>query len=247
MDLKDNRAAALKYLISLLPLLAVAPTYIFLENVVGFEESESRNLLISCLNRMGYSIKEWHLSPVQFGIPNDRPRYYLTAEYSALDIQIGLDQLSLGPRKEFYNAYNSRTLGEFLDAKNSDVLQVPMSLLKARKFLGASEISKASDTRSKCFTKAYGHHGRHAGCFLMTNPVDDKDLEGILEDPVAASKLLGLRMFSPEEISRLHMFPETFEFPCHISLQQKWKLLGNSMNIMVVSELLADLFKCNLR
>jgi tRNA (cytosine38-C5)-methyltransferase len=248
LDLDDSRAAALIHLISILPLLNVAPTYIFLENVVGFEDSESRKLLISCLLRMGYAIKEWHLSPVQFGIPNERPRYYLTAELSHLSIQ--MDHLSLGSPviiKKFCKSYISRTLEEFLDSKNSDNLQLPVCLLKARKFISKSEISKASDTRTKCFTKAYGHHGLHSGCFLMTKSVDDKELQVILEDPLEASKLLGLRMFSPEEISRIHMFPKTFEFPSHISLQQRWKLLGNSMNIMVVSELLALLFKCNLR
>lgn len=37
MDTRDNRAAALIFLISVLPLLKCVPKYIFLENVVGFE------------------------------------------------------------------------------------------------------------------------------------------------------------------------------------------------------------------
>lgn len=199
---------------------------------------------MSCLVKMRYKVKEWHLSPLQFGIPNERPRYYLTAELSLNFLETDWEQ----PRiiKEFSNLYTQKSLQDFLDGADSVAIDLPVSLLKARKFISKSEISKATDIRSKCFTKAYGHHGLHSGCFLMTKQVKSDDIDIILEDPVQASQLLGLRMFSPKEISRLHMFPKTFQFPAHISLQQQWKLLGNSMNILVVSELLADLFNCNL-
>lgn len=242
MDTKDNRAAALIFLISILPLLKSPPRYIFLENVVGFEASESRDLLLTCLIKMGYESKEWHLSPLQFGIPNERPRYYLTAELSSKPVK-DADQLS-SPQiiKEFPKEYPSRSLKEFLDSNDSVVYDLPLSFLKARKYISQSEIARASDTRSKCFTKAYGHHGLHSGCFLMTK--ECADIDAVLEDPIRASELLGLRMFSPGEISRLHMFPEHFQFPPNISLQQRWKLLGNSMNIHVVSALLSDLLKC---
>ena len=200
---------------------------------------------------MNYDFKEWHLSPVQFGIPNERPRYYLTATLSSL--------IKDSPSMEFQatdpliithftqNSFHAQPIKEFLDNDDSSVISLPISLLKSRKFISISEISTPSDTRSKCFTKAYGHHGLHSGCFLMTKTVDSNSLESILQDPVQASESLGLRMFSPAEISRLHMFPKDFEFPPNISTQQQWKLLGNSMNILVVSKLLADLFNCNLK
>ena len=199
---------------------------------------------------MGYVYKEWHLSPVQFGIPNERPRYYLTASLASKSVQVVDKDINriIHPQiiTDFPEIFPEKSLNDFLDNSDSDVINLPVSLLKARKFISSSEISRPDDTRSKCFTKAYGHHGLHSGCFLMTRN-ESTNLDEILKDPMEASQSLGLRMFSPAEISRLHMFPKYFEFPPNVSIQQQWKLLGNSMNILVVSKLLADLFECNLK
>ncbi|PNX84313.1 tRNA (cytosine(38)-C(5))-methyltransferase-like protein, partial [Trifolium pratense] len=65
-----------------------------------------------------------------------------------------------------------------------------------------------------------------------------------------------LRYFTPREVSgfslfsgiscilvaNLHSFPEDFEFPEHISLKQRYALLGNSLSIAVVAPLLQYLF-----
>ncbi|KAJ3200689.1 spindle assembly checkpoint kinase, partial [Entophlyctis luteolus] len=80
LDDKDPRAKALLHLVSILPKLKEPPKYLLLENVVNFESSRSRDILVSMLSRMGYDFDEWLLSPLQFGIPNDRKRYYLTAK-----------------------------------------------------------------------------------------------------------------------------------------------------------------------
>lgn len=58
--------------------------------------------------------------------------------------------------------------------------------------------------------------------------------EGSLELKVA----LRLRFFSPEEISKLMSFPSTFTFPDSVNEKQRYKLLGNSINVAVVSELI---------
>ena len=49
---------------------------------------------------------------------------------------------------------------------------------------------------------------------------------------------LRLRYFTPREIANLMSFPETMQFPGEISTKQYFKLLGNSLNVLVVSELL---------
>ena len=56
------------------------PTYILVENVKGFETSQTRELLIECLSCCGYTYQEFLLTPLQFGIPNCRLRYYLVAK-----------------------------------------------------------------------------------------------------------------------------------------------------------------------
>lgn len=55
------------------------PSYILLENVKGFEESDSRDLLVEALSESGYEFQEMLITPLQIGIPNSRMRYYCLA------------------------------------------------------------------------------------------------------------------------------------------------------------------------
>ena len=54
---------------------------------------------------------------------------------------------------------------------------------------------------------------------------------------------LKLRYFSPREISNLLGFPPDFTFPDHVTLKQKYKVLGNSLNVTVVSLLIDRLVR----
>ncbi|XP_055388949.1 DNA (cytosine-5)-methyltransferase-like [Condylostylus longicornis] len=61
------------------------PTYFFVENVIGFNESDSHSEMLEILKSKKYSIQQFHLSPTQFGIPNTRVRYYCCAVLSTID------------------------------------------------------------------------------------------------------------------------------------------------------------------
>ena len=50
-----------------------------MENVKGFELSETRDHFTQVLSEAGYQFQEFLLSPEQIGIPNSRLRYYLIA------------------------------------------------------------------------------------------------------------------------------------------------------------------------
>ncbi|KAG0373620.1 tRNA (cytosine-5-)-methyltransferase [Mortierella sp. AD032] len=63
----------------ILPKLTHPPNYILLENVKGFEESDSRDLLVEALAGAGYEFQELMITPLQLGIPNSRMRYYCLA------------------------------------------------------------------------------------------------------------------------------------------------------------------------
>ena len=54
-------------------------------------------------------------------------------------------------------------------------------------------------------------------------------------------KSLGLRHFSPPEALRLMGFPEWFQFPKIFSDRQLYQLIGNSVNVLVVAVLMAEL------
>ncbi|KAF9901229.1 tRNA (cytosine-5-)-methyltransferase [Linnemannia zychae] len=76
---KDTRAKSFLYLMQILPKLTHPPNYILLENVKGFEESDSRDLLVEALSGAGYEFQELLITPLQLGIPNSRMRYYCLA------------------------------------------------------------------------------------------------------------------------------------------------------------------------
>ncbi|KAI1317305.1 tRNA (cytosine-5-)-methyltransferase [Mortierella claussenii] len=80
---KDNRAKSFLYLMDILPKLQHPPNYILLENVKGFEESDSRDLLVEALESNGYEFQELMITPLQIQIPNSRMRYYCLARKKA--------------------------------------------------------------------------------------------------------------------------------------------------------------------
>ena len=74
---QDNRSKSFLHLLEVLETMCHRPKYILVENVKGFEESDSRDLLVDSLNRCDYTFQEFLLTPLQLGIPNSRMRYYL--------------------------------------------------------------------------------------------------------------------------------------------------------------------------
>ncbi|KAF9185824.1 tRNA (cytosine-5-)-methyltransferase [Haplosporangium sp. Z 767] len=80
---KDTRAKSFLYLMNILPKMEHPPSYILLENVRGFEESDSRDLLVEALTKAGYEFQEMLITPLQIGIPNSRMRYYCLARHTA--------------------------------------------------------------------------------------------------------------------------------------------------------------------
>jgi tRNA (cytosine38-C5)-methyltransferase len=78
-DTADPRTKSFLHIILLLPRLKNPPTYLLVENVKGFEESETRDRLVSTLRQCQYVYQEFLLSPTEFGIPNSRLRYFLIA------------------------------------------------------------------------------------------------------------------------------------------------------------------------
>lgn len=52
---------------------------------------------------------------------------------------------------------------------------------------------------------------------------------------------LKLRYFTPREVANLHSFPDSFSFPKHVTRRQCYALLGNSLSVAVVADLLAYL------
>lgn len=103
------------------------------------------------------------------------------------------------------------------------------------------DIRQKSDTSSNCFTKAYSHYAEGTGSVLQENESESLDQRFTrFEEKCDVSELtpLRLRYFTPQEVANLMGFPAQFNFPSSISLKTKYRLLGNSLNVLVVSNLL---------
>ncbi|KAH6575329.1 hypothetical protein BASA50_006885 [Batrachochytrium salamandrivorans] len=149
------------------------------------------------------------------------------------------------------------TVGEFVEENVSfshPPFKIPERLLKSRGSFDPLVVAVPSHFRTSCFTKAYGRHGVASGAFLQTKGFDE-DTAALLNARGAVDKL-GLRLFTPTEIARIHGFPiddkapkslhvpkldgerHSFSFPEGINIQQQWRLLGNSMCVVVVGEII---------
>ncbi|KAJ2813987.1 hypothetical protein H4S07_000230, partial [Coemansia furcata] len=117
------------------------------------------------------------------------------------------------------------------------------------------DIVRATSPLTSTFTKAYGSkHLIGSGPLLQTKKLDV--VENGFKSPERLLDL-GLRFFSPKEVALLHHFPYveggsqsapedphtgvpqyTLSFPASITQRQRLQLLGNSLNVQVVAELL---------
>ena len=268
-DSKDNRSSSFLHVMSLIPEIRSLQC-ILLENVKGFEQSETRDMFVSCLVQAGFNYKEVILSPCQFGIPNTRHRYYLLAKRKGLKFCFSDSTLehSLSPEMmeclpEDVHARlaredtesNSKTdessrkcyrLEHIIEKSIDDeAYLLPEKLLEKR--ASVLDIRTPQSRGSCCFTKAYGRYFEGTGsilCPLSSSMLTEKfsqyeklkdNRETNYTKPLVELKL---RYFTPREVSKLMCFPESFEFPNSTTNKQKYKLLGNSINVHVVSRLI---------
>ncbi|XP_020521337.1 tRNA (cytosine(38)-C(5))-methyltransferase isoform X1 [Amborella trichopoda] len=83
-DADDARASSFLEILKQIPHASKPPFMLFVENVVGFETSRTREHLMEILERTGFVAQEYILSPVQFGVPYSRPRYFCLAKRKPL-------------------------------------------------------------------------------------------------------------------------------------------------------------------
>ena len=247
-DVDDPRAAAMLHLIQLLPELQRPPTHLLLENVVGFEQSETRRRLVDALRSVGFAMREFHLSPTDLGQPNQRSRYFLLAQRGAgwgdasdlvLRCQLPSGDDGAGTGAAQAAGPSCLPLSGFLDADGEAAEGAGAVGEDMAKYSHLLDVVRPSDRRCRCFTKNYTRCATGAGSVLSAD-------EGS-EPSDAGPSVRGLRWFSVGEISRLHGFGQggvrALEWPPQavVSTAQKYQLLGNSMHVGVVAVLLGHL------
>ncbi|KAL6544268.1 C-5 cytosine-specific DNA methylase [Orobanche gracilis] len=74
-------------IIELIPQTLAPPLMLFVENVVGFETSDTHARMITMLRENRFDTQEFILSPLQFGVPYSRPRYFCLAKRKPISFQ----------------------------------------------------------------------------------------------------------------------------------------------------------------
>ena len=87
-DSSDRRTDSFFHLMETLPAMKCLPSCVLMENVQGFEVSKTREHFVGILRSLQYNVQEFLLSPVQFGMPNSRLRYYLLARKKPLQFPL---------------------------------------------------------------------------------------------------------------------------------------------------------------
>uniref|UniRef100_A0A674MHG1 tRNA (cytosine(38)-C(5))-methyltransferase n=1 Tax=Takifugu rubripes TaxID=31033 RepID=A0A674MHG1_TAKRU len=127
------------------------------------------------------------------------------------------------------------------DVHEPQHLLPPKTLLRYAQLL---DIVRPSCRRSVCFTKGYRKYVEGTGSVLqccLDTSVEDvfPSLDQCSEEEKVQKLLdLKLRYFTPREVANLMGFPQSFTFPESVSTKQQYRLLGNSLNVVVVAKLL---------
>jgi DNA (cytosine-5)-methyltransferase 1 len=211
-DLDDPRAASFIRILKILSALhgEDLPTYLGLENVPGFADSDARTQLIDLLAEKGYQIQECLLCPTQLGVPLRRRRYYLVASRNGLHPVPTFESRPMVPLQDFLDANRG---GGF-----SRKLLLPTEVV-ARFGAGLHILDGSSPSAcATCFTSGYGRSYMHAGSYLRSGAV--------------------VRRFSPMEIARLLHLPSGFRFPAGMPLRKQWQLVGNSLSVTALRAVL---------
>lgn len=148
-------------------------------------------------------------------------------------------------RKSDQNSDESvRRIQEFLEEDEEVMEKYLLPSKTLLRYVLLMDIVQPTCRRSVCFTKGYGHYVEGTGSVLQS--CSDVDLEEVfksLEQQPCVENLrqlerLKLRYFTPREVANLMGFPADFSFPENVSLKQRYRVLGNSLNILVVAQLI---------
>nr|XP_023020127.1 tRNA (cytosine-5-)-methyltransferase [Leptinotarsa decemlineata] len=240
-DIKDPRTASFLHILEILPDLNIQN--ILIENVKGFEKSIMRDMLVDTLTKSNFIFQEFILSPHQMGIPNSRHRYYCLGKKLPSSFSFEIE-----PMMESFPAFKvvpeCYSIEEILEADTNQKYLLSENILNKR--FNVLDICHKNSRRSCCFTKAYGRFIEGTGSVFT--PRSEKEVTEIYtlakssdlnsDSRLELLKSLQLRFFTPKEICRLMCFPDEFQFPDSLSDRRKYMVLGNSINIKVVSELI---------
>uniref|UniRef100_A0A8C4RUU6 tRNA (cytosine(38)-C(5))-methyltransferase n=1 Tax=Erpetoichthys calabaricus TaxID=27687 RepID=A0A8C4RUU6_ERPCA len=258
-DISDKRTQSFLHILDVLP--RYNECFVFLMNVT----SVSSNLKDTRISKNSYRYQEFLLSPTCLGIPNSRLRYFLIAKaepevfiFKTTDQVLEVipcpdvvspskegepptvsDDKSSEPGRQSHEGKSflfKMETTEHLARKQSQDSDASVLL----RYAMLMDIVTPVCRRSGCFTKGYGHYVEGTGSVLQSSPDVEVSSLDSLSDEEKVRRLLKLRLryFTPREIANLHGFPAHFCFPQKTTLKQRYRLLGNSLNVRLVGRLI---------
>lgn len=247
LDVKDNRSEGfLSICQSIIKQLAPLKR-ILMENVKGFDDSTARQQFVEVLKESGFHYQEYLLNPNDcIGIPNSRTRYFCVAKRFAEGEAI--EEGEIKTKIPMATEITKRPVSEFIEEDAGDAYLIPKQDLLKNCWVFDIVCPAAESTN--CFTKAYGHFARGTGSVFC--PFDQQKIRDVFDklrscenasdiEKLQLLRELRLRYFTPREIEKLMGFAEPLKYPDYVTNRQKYKLLGNSLNVQVVAELIKSL------
>ncbi|TXD34290.1 DNA methyltransferase [Lujinxingia vulgaris] len=211
-DLEDHRARSLIRIMALIE--RQGPAHVAMENVPGFQGSDAHALVLRTLSDAGYEVAERLLCPTELGVPAQRERYYLVASRRGLRPREKREAAAMRPLADFLMAPTDEELGQ--------VVVPEEALAKHGPGMRIFDLREEPGRIANTFTGAYGKTWQAAGAYLRM--ADGR-----------------VRRFTPREMLGLMGFSPDFGFPDHVSLRQRYKLIGNSLSVWAMREVLSAL------
>jgi len=129
-------------------------------------------------------------------------------------------------------------IGKYISAENNEdeKLLVKDKVLKARWAQGLSYVGE-EDRCTFCFTSSYGKtiHKASGSCLHL----EEKRGKRVVKEDDMTNRYSGkVRLFSPDELLRIFGFPDWFTYPDTFTDFQKWKVIGQSVNVITVAAIM---------
>ncbi|KAL8090072.1 tRNA (cytosine(38)-C(5))-methyltransferase 2 isoform X1 [Apium graveolens] len=178
-DSGDARASSFLKIIELIPQTSQPPLMLFVENVVGFETSDTHSKMLDMLEQNQFTTQEFILSPLQFGVPYSRPRYFCLAKRKPLFFRsvVSNKQLVLDPSPLLRHDEDMISGGDQLQ-RNSDNL--PTTCEPIESFLEQRCFSDPVNLESSCLPADIS----------KSSEVEEKLVSGTLNQYVVPSSLI---------------------------------------------------------
>ncbi|KAI8895241.1 S-adenosyl-L-methionine-dependent methyltransferase [Globomyces pollinis-pini] len=251
----DTRSDSFLQLLKHLEVMDIKPTYIVIENVLGFEKSDTFEILDQSLRNCGYQWQTIQANPLDYGVPYSRPRIFVLASL----VEFSQPELNF----TFYQGVPNHIQKQPNQLSNYLEEDEPIWVSDSNLWKGGLNFDMVheSESRSCCFTKAYGQFAKGGGSVIRlesdvekvdaairrykdmkTTALQNSNSKDWWVDlgPCPLSELQ-IRYFSPREIANLHGLPKSFKLE-GVPTNILYRLLGNSMHIDVVASVLNYLF-----